>query len=217
MKTSWIDYLWAGLAISLLLTLSGGGVCFVNPWSSRFFGDYHVLLDLAAVLLFYGVLSAIFVRLMLRWFPIAPGVYRMDSPAFVKWKLITVVYRLGQGALAPLTPIFLKPVVEALYGARMGADVALGGVIDDPYRVCVGDGAVLGHGSLVSGNFIAGGVITCGPVNIGAGATVGANAVVFPGVDIGPGATLVGGSYVMPGTKIPAGETWRGNPARKWL
>lgn len=217
MKTSWQDYLWCGLAISLLLSLSGGGVWLVNPLSQRYFGDYHVLMDLAAMLLLYGLWSAIFVRLILRWYPMAPGAYAMDTPVFVRWKLITIVYRLGQGALTPLTPIFLKPVVEALYGARMGADVALGGVIDDPYRITVGDGAVLGHGSLVSGNFIAGGLLTCGPVTIGAGATVGANAVVFPGVDIGPGATLVGGSYVMPGTKIPAGETWRGNPARKWL
>jgi acetyltransferase-like isoleucine patch superfamily enzyme len=46
---------------------------------------------------------------------------------------------------------------------------------------------------------------------------VGVHSVVLPGTEIGDNATLLNGSYVVPGSKIPAGETWRGNPARKWL
>jgi carbonic anhydrase/acetyltransferase-like protein (isoleucine patch superfamily) len=41
--------------------------------------------------------------------------------------------------------------------------------------------------------------------------------VVFPNTEIGAGAVVAGGSFVMPGTRIPAGESWRGNPARKWV
>ena len=141
----------------------------------------------------------------------------MESPVFTYWKLLSVVYRLGQAALTPFTPVFLKPVVESLFGARVGTGVALGGTIDDPYMVTIGDGAILGHASLVSGNMIHGGKLTCGPITIGAGATVGIHSVLLPGTEIGENVTLMAGSYVLPNTKIPAGETWRGNPARKWL
>ena len=217
MKTSPLDYLLSGALITLLLALAASLVWAVQPLSSRWLGSYHVLFDLALLMLAYGLLSALAVRVLLRLRPIPDGSHGMDSPVFTHWKLVTIIYRMGQGALWPMTPIFLKPVVEALYGARIGADVALGGTLDDPYRVSIGAGAVLGNASLVSGNFIAGGRLTCGPVTIGPGATVGANAVVFPDVEIGAGATVVGGSYVMPGARIPPGETWRGNPARKWL
>ena len=217
MKTSPLDYFLSGAVITLLLGLSAGLVWAVRPFAIAWLGDYHVLFELALLLLAYGLLSALAVRLLLRIRPIPDGSHDMDSPVFTQWKLVTIVYRMGQGALAPMTPVFLKPVVEALYGASIGADVALGGTIDDPYRVSVGAGAVLGNASLVSGNYIAGGRLICGPVVIGAGATVGANAVVFPDVEIGAGATVAGGAYVMPGARIPAGETWRGNPARKWL
>ena len=217
MKTSPLDYLLSGALITLLLALAAGLVWAVQPQSSRWLGSYHVVFDLALLMLAYGLLSALAVRVLLRLRPIPDGSHGMDSPVFTHWKLVTIIYRMGQGALWPMTPIFLKPVVEALYGARIGADVALGGTLDDPYRVSIGAGAVLGNASLVSGNFIVGGRLTCGPVTIGPGATVGANAVVFPDVEIGAGATVVGGSYVMPGARIPPGETWRGNPARKWL
>jgi serine acetyltransferase len=216
-KATLTDYLLSGLAICLIMAASILGVMVVLPWSKALFSDYHVLADFFLALLLYGLLSAALVRVLLRVRPILPGSYDMDSPVFTRWKLVTIVYRLGQSALRPLTPVFLKPVIEALFGARIGRDVALGGTIDDPYMVSVGDGAVLGNASLVSGNFIAGGRLTCGFVKIGSGVTVGANSVVFPDTEIGDGATLIGGSYVMPGARIPTGETWRGNPARKWV
>lgn len=217
MKATLTDYLLSGLAIWLIMAASLLGVMVLVPWSKALFSDYHVLADFFLALLLYGLLSAVFVRILLRIRPIAPSSYGMDSPVFTRWKLVTIVYRLGQSALRPLTPVFLRPVVETLFGARIGRDVALGGVIDDPYMVSVGDGSVLGNASLVSGNYISGGQLVCGSVRIGAGVTIGANSVVFPDVEVGDGATLVGGSYVMPGARIPAGETWRGNPARKWV
>lgn len=217
MKATFTDYLLSGLAITLIMAASIAGVMLVLPWSRALFAEYHVLVDFFLALLLYGLLSAAFVRILLRLQPIPVGSYGMDSPVFTRWKLVTIAYRLGQSALRPLTPVFLKPVVETLFGARIGRNVALGGVIDDPYMVAVGDGSVLGNASLVSGNFISGGLLTCGQVKIGRDVTVGANSVIFPDTEIGDGATLIGGAYVMPGSRIAAGEVWRGNPARKWV
>ena len=217
MKASYVDFLLCGGAISVILAATLGLIVCLLPLTTALAAEYHVIIDFLLALLLYGLLSALVVRLLLRFRPMEPGEYTMDSPSFTYWKLLTIVYRLGQGSLLPFTPVFVKPVVEALFGARVGTNVALGGTIDDPYMVTIGDGAVLGNASLVSGNMLHGGKLTCGRVTIGAGATVGVNSVILPGTELGENVTLMGGSYVLPGTRIPAGETWRGNPARKWL
>lgn len=217
LKTRAIDYVLLTMAISVILSLSLAIVWLFSPVSNQLFRAYHVLADVLLLLLAYGVITAMVLRSILAVKPILSGNFGMDCSVFTYWKFLAVLYRMGQAALLPLTPVFFKPLVEMLYGARVGRDVALGGVIDDPYQVTIGAGSVIGFGSLISGNYISGGSVTCGKVVIGSNVTVGANSVVFPGSDIGDNATLMGGSYVMPGTKIPAGETWRGNPARKWM
>ena len=217
MKATLVDYLQSGVAICLVLGLSFLGMVLVRPWTTLWLSEYHVLADFFLALLFYGLSSAALVRVALRVRPMPVGSHEMDSPVATYWKLITIVYRLGKSALQPLSPVFIKPAIEALFGARIGRDVALGGVIDDPYMVRVGDGTVLGNGSLVSGNYLSGGRLVCGTVSIGKGVTVGANSVVFPDTEIGDGATLLVGSCLMPGARVPEGETWRGNPARKWM
>ena len=217
MKTSYFDFLLCGAAIGAIVAGTLGLIAVLMPLTKAVALEYHVIVDFLLGLLFYGLLSALLVRMLLKLRPMPAGEYAMDSAVFTYWKLLTIVIRLGQGALLPFTPVFVRPLVAVLFGARVGANVALGGTIDDPYRVEVGDGAVLGSASLVSGNMLHGGKLTCGPVKIGAGATVGINSVVFPNTLVGENSTLLGGSYVMPGSKIPAGETWRGNPARKWL
>jgi hypothetical protein len=217
LKTTFHDFLICGLAIVAVIAISVAGVAYlVRPWSTTLLADYHVVIDFFAGLLFYGLLSAVLLRTMLAVRRIEPGEHGMDSPVFAYWKLLTIVYRLGQGALLPFTPIFARPWIAQLFGARVGSNVAMGGTIDDPYLVSIGAGAVLGNNSLVSGNVIANGRIVLGEVRIGAGATIGVNAVVLPGTEVGERALLLGGSIVPAGTTIPADETWRGNPARKW-
>lgn len=217
MKASYLDFLISGGVISIILAATVSGVIFLLPLSKAVALEYHVIVELLLGMLLYGLFSALAVRVLLLLRPVKCGDFDMDSAVFTYWKLLTVIYRLGQGVLLTFTPVFAKPLVEMLFGARVGANVALGGTIDDPYMVTIGEGSVLGHASLVSGNMVHGGKLTCGPVIIGVGVTVGVNSVILPNTEIGDNATVMGGSYVMPGTKIPAGETWKGNPARKWM
>ena len=217
MKATVQDFLRCGLAVVAILGLALVFVRFlVYPLTLRHVADYHVVADFLALLFAYGVVSGIAVRLLVFIGNIEAGEHAMDSATFAYWKLLTIVHRLGQAALLPFTPVFLRPVVASLFGARVGRNVAIGGSIDDPWLVTLGDGAVLGNNSLIAGSMIAGDRFTVGPVQIGAGATVGANSIVLPGTELGEGAQLLGGSIVVAGARIPAGETWRGNPARKW-
>ncbi len=216
MRSDWRDFLMSGLCITGLLALSLGVVWAIRPLTGAILAEYRVLFDAAALLIVYGFASALLVRILLAAKPMPQGEHGMDSSAFAYWKLITVLYHLGQGSLAWCTPLFFGPLLPALFGARIGREVAFGGTIDDPYLVSIGRGVVLGKSSLVSANVIVGGKLICAPVVIGDWATVGANSVVLPGSVIGERATLMSGSYLMPNTTVPAGETWRGNPARKW-
>lgn len=217
MHASWKDYLLIALVLTpvcaLALGVAVGLDLGLRPWC----GPWAVALAAIGFLVAWALGSAVALRVLLRWAPVAAGEHAQDSRAFVRWKALTVVYRLGQGALAPLLPFFLAPWLPRLYGARIGADVAIGGRIDDPYAVTVGAGSVIGNQALVSANALQDGRLLVAPVSIGRGVTIGANAIVMPGVTIGDGALVAAGACVMAHARVPAGEQWRGNPARKWV
>jgi serine acetyltransferase len=216
-KTTVADFVLCGLAIAALVAASLAVVLLgIRPFSRALTGDYHVIVDFLTLLLCYGVLSAALLRILLAIRPIVPGEYAMDAPVFGYWKVLTIIYRLGQKALLPFTPEFVRPLVVRLFGARVGHDVAIGGTIDDPYLISLGDRVVIGNHALVSGSVINNGRVVLGHVSIGSDATVGANAIVLPGAEIGEGALVASASVVIAATRIPAGEMWRGNPARKW-
>src|SRR6266536_1433273 len=121
MKTSAVDFLISGLcialiaAVALIVTVSA-----VAPYSRQAFGAYHVIVDGFFFLLSYGLLSAVFLRLLLWMRPLRPGEYSMDHPHFAYWKLFTAVYEFGRFALLPFTTVFARPLVAALFGAEVG-------------------------------------------------------------------------------------------------
>lgn len=124
--------------------------------------------------------------------------------------------------------------VTVLAGARIGRDCNLNS------HTLVEGGAVVGDRvTLKSGVFIWSGItleddVFCGPnatftndkrprsrkyltefpqTHVGAGASIGAGAIILPGISIGTGAMIGAGAVVT--RDVPAGETWAGNPARR--
>ncbi|CAL1240774.1 DapH/DapD/GlmU-related protein [Candidatus Methylocalor cossyra] len=216
MKTHPLDYVFSLLAMGFLAGLAGLFVAFwVVPWSGRWLGSYGILADAALFLLAYGLFSGIFLRSLLALWPLRPGDYSMDDPHFSYWKFYTVLHEFGRGALLPFTTVFSKPVVSALFGARMGRNVAMGGHLVDPPLISVGRHAVLGLDSVIMAHAITSGRIILREVKVGEGSTVGVHAIIMPGVEIGPGAIVAAGSVVPMGTRIGPGELWAGIPARK--
>jgi hypothetical protein len=185
------------------------------PFSLRWFGDYHVIVESLFFLLCFGFVAAMLMRALLIMRPLRPGNYSMDQGMFTYWKLLTVLYEFGRGALLPFTTVFLRPLVLSLFGARVGRNAALGGSVEDPALIRLGEGVVLGHNSLVAAHAISGGRIALGEVHIGRGATIGVNSVVLAGVEVGEDSVVAPGSVVPPNTKIPPRELWGGTPAKK--
>jgi acetyltransferase-like isoleucine patch superfamily enzyme len=172
-----------------------------------------VLVQVLAFLLVFGLLCAVAARALLRIRPLGEGFIRMNDTRFVVWKLYTVLYEFGCGALKPFTVMFLRPVVQQLFGATIGKDVALGGKLVDPHMIRLADEAIIGEGSVVTAHAINSGSILLAPVIIEHGATVGVGAVIYPDVVIGERAIITANAVVRSGTRVPAGELWGGIPA----
>jgi len=121
MKSSVFDFVASGLSIGAILSVVVVVVVWiVRPGTSTDLGEYHVIADFFVALFLYGIVSALLLRALLVVRRIVPGDYAMDSPTFAYWKLLTVIYRLGQKALLPFTPEFTRPWVARLFGARIG-------------------------------------------------------------------------------------------------
>lgn len=215
MKTELIDFIYSTIALTLLTCLAGYLSGTAATAAEPAIGLYAPILAVLAFLLFFGLLCALCTRLIMWLRPLTAGKHPMDTPLFTRWKLFTVVYEFGRGALLPFTVVFAKPLVAALFGAKVGKDIALGGHLVDPELITIGDEAIIGQGSVVSAHTITSGFLVLGPVVIGNRATVGVNAVVMSGVQLGEDSVLTPGSTVPPGTIIPAGELWGGNPVQK--
>ena len=215
MKTDLWDYLLSTLLLTLATAIAAWLAFLALPvFLETAIGRYGVVIEMLTFLLVFGLCCAVFARVLLRLWPLPPGRYAMTDPGFVVWKLYTVLYEFGTGALKPFTVMFLRPVVQVIFGARIGREVALGGKLVDPHLIAIGDGAIIGEGSVVTAHAINSGEIVLGCVEIGSGATVGVGAIIYPGVRVGAGAVIAANAVVLADTPVPAGEFWAGIPAR---
>lgn len=216
MKTQPIDFILSTLALILLGFVDWVIVfCLLDGITASLFGRYDIIANTLLALLVFGLLCALSAKLLLKIKPMPAGNHDMTGEVFTWWKLFTVIYEFGRGALLPFTTVFAKPLVAKLFGASIGSDIALGGHLVDPQLITIGDEAIIGQGSVVSAHTITSGVLILSPVIIGRGATVGVNAVVMSGVNLGEGSVVTGGSVVPPNTVIPANELWGGSPVKK--
>lgn len=216
MKTQTIDFILSFFFITVILCLSVLPIVFFgSELTQGLLGDYYVIADTLLFLLLYGLWSAATLRIMMSIKPFTPGNYPMDDALFTYWKLFTVIYEFGRGALLPFTTVFAKPLVAKLFGATIGHDIALGGHLVDPQLIEIGKEAIIGQGAVISAHTINSGFITLKPVYIGERATIGVHAVLMSGVEVGEGAIVTAGSVVAPDTLIPPNELWGGTPAKK--
>ncbi len=216
MKTDIKDYVYSAALIGLALTLTVLPLVWVQGGLAALLGP--VLAPVALFLLFayvYGAMTALVLALLAAWRPLRPGDYDTGHPQFTLWKVQHVAGELGKAALSLFFPVFARPAFYALFGARVGRNVAVAGKILDPRLTVLEDGCVLGEGVIVTSHAMAGERFVLREVRVGRGATVGVGCIVMPGVQIGPGAVVLPGSVLKADTAVPAGEVWGGLPAAR--
>jgi len=171
----------------------------------------------AALALFIMVAAALALPIVGKWLLIGrfrEGRYPLWGWYYCRWwlvrKLLTLVpvdYLSG----SPLAAPYLR-----LLGARVGRGCHLGsGLLGLPDLLEIGEGASIGYGVVLEPFSVEDGWLVQRPIRIGAGAFLGANAVVMLGGTVGRNARVAEQSLVSRRQTIPEGETWAGSPSRR--
>ena len=73
---------------------------------------------------------------------------------------------------------------------------------------------VMGGHATINAHLTEKGELVLSPVRVGDGALLGTGSIVQPGCEIGAGAVVASRAVVPKWTKIPPGEVWAGIPAK---
>ncbi|MFC8190663.1 Pls/PosA family non-ribosomal peptide synthetase [Cellulomonas sp. NPDC057328] len=154
-------------------------------------------------------LTALGARLLLAG--VGPGTYPRGGSVHLR---LWAAERLAEqfGAITPTTAAFVGLYARAL-GVRLGRDVDLHSVPPVTGMLTLGRGCAVEPEVDLSGHWVDGDVVHVGPITIGAGATVGARSVLYPGAHVGAGTDVAAGSAVHGATG--ADEYWTGSPAAR--
>jgi non-ribosomal peptide synthetase-like protein len=157
----------------------------------------------------------------LKW--LAVGRYRpVEKPLWSRYvwrcELVTSTY---ENVAVPLFCEHLQgtPFLN-LYLRLMGAKIGRGAYMDTADItefdvVSVGDHAALNEACGLQTHLFEDRVMKISTVDIGAGCTVGASAIVLYDSVMEPGASLDDLSMLMKGETLPANTAWQGSPARR--
>lgn len=190
------------------------------PLTTSIFNEYHILADAFLAVTCYLLLSALTVRLLIRYSPLEAEKYGFEcfsvtSKKAFFWKILTSVTAMSCYQFLPLAPLFLRPAYFALFGAKLGKNVEVAGILSELPLVSVGDYAFIGGDTFITAHAVVQGMIILKPVEIGANVTIGVGAIIMPGVTIGENSIVAPGSVVAMDTIIPPCEYWSGMPAQK--
>ena len=201
--------------VILMILISGGCAGAIYPFFTSLFGTFSVVITAAAFFLIHGIISAVYIRLIRHFLPLAQGDYDQSHMQFFLWKHYQMVGRMGIGSMAFFIPFFIKPLLYKMYGMTGGASITIAGKITDPCLVTIGDRAIIGEDARIVSHAIVSNRFIQAPVVIEQEATIGMDATLMPGVTVGKGAVVAPGSVVVRDTTIPPGEFWGGIPAKR--
>ena len=204
------------VVIYLLLLVITLPVAYVYTWN-----DGDVSVSVLAQLLVAILISYLGVRWLVPLLAvrplsagIRPGRYRLWGWTYLR--LWTLDLLLSVGPLPVVSGSGLMPLYLRLLGARVGKRAVIAtSSLSLPALVRVDDDAAIGYGAVLRPWRVEDGWVTVGGITVGAGAFVGANAVLEPGSSVGPGAALAEQSLLGRGESVPAGERWAGSPPGK--
>ena len=210
METKAIDFVINFFCIALLLS-SAIITSFFFSIDSR----YHLIFDSLIFLLCFGIYSAILLKIVRHFKPYPQGRFKMDSSEFMYWKFCAVIVDLASKAFNIYNTVFTQPLIISAFGARIGKNTAIAGIVRDHPLITIDDFATIGQNSVITAHVIVHNEIILKPIIIGQNSVVGINCVVMPGVILEDGAVLAPGSVAIMDTHIPPYELWGGTPSHK--
>jgi non-ribosomal peptide synthetase-like protein len=202
---------WESLRLALpVLPMVGAGV-----WYALVLRTPIILAPLLTLALLTTLCLAV---VALKWTLLGrtkPGQHPLWSCWCSRWDFLYVAWGVwARGTLTHLQGTLLLNAVLRLFGVRIGRRVALGpgfAQVVDP------DMLEFGNDTTINCHFQAHSfedrILKIDRVRVGAGATVGDNAVIFFRVGIGEGAHVMPHSVVMKGDFVATGTTVAGAPA----
>ncbi|MCW2918844.1 MAG: hypothetical protein JWN52_6912 [Actinomycetia bacterium] len=146
-------------------------------------------------------------RLLLRG--VRPGSHPRGGAVHLRlWTAEQLAVRLAAVELssAPWIGFYARAL-----GAQVGSDADLHSMPPITGMLSLGKNAAIEPEADLSGHWLDGDVLHIGEIRVGAGATVGARATLFPGTRIGKNAQIAPGAAVV--GSVPAGQRWAGAPA----
>ena len=141
--------------------------------------------------------------------------YPLQSFVTIQWAWSMIFHRIALFFLPYLVPSFIGNTYYRLSGAKLGKGVQINSAhVNDAGSVTLGNGVVLGGNATINAHLTEKGELVMAPVTVGDGALLGMGSVVQPGCTIGQDAIVASRAVVPKWTEIPPGEVWAGIPAR---
>ncbi|MFI9722774.1 Pls/PosA family non-ribosomal peptide synthetase [Streptomyces sp. NPDC052396] len=172
------------------------------------------LLDAAflpAFLVFTAVYYALVERCLTRFRPLEPTVCSIYERYFWHHERL---WKVPQGHFNAFNGTPFKNVLWRMLGVRIGRRVFDDGCdLSERTLATIGDDCTLAFSSKIQCHSQEDGTFKSDRTVLGAGCTIGVNALVHYGVTMGEGAVLAPDSFLMKGEEVPAHARWGGNPA----
>ena len=193
------------------------GITLFGSAAATFYGSYGVpAFALATVLavLFSVAYFVLVERAVTALYPLKPMFCSIYDIRFWRHERFWKVPEAEYVHLLNGTPF--KNLIWRLVGVRIGRRVFDNGCyLTERSLVTIGDDCTLNEGSKIQCHSQEDGSFKADHSTLGAGCTVGVNALVHYGAAMGDGAVLAPDSFLMKGEEVPNGAQWGGNPAHE--
>ena len=127
MQTKILDFIISSSCVLLLICCSA-----YTSYALTTESVYGIVIYVLVFLLSYGLYTTLLLKVMHSIWPYPSGQISMDSFEFTYWKLNAVLVDLAWKSLSPFKTVFTEPLFYAAFGARIGKQIAIGGILRDP-------------------------------------------------------------------------------------
>lgn len=183
----------------------------------RYLGAWAIFVLAPAVLLMAGI-AAVLLTALAKWGLM--GRYQAGNHPLWSWfvwrdeivntcqEVLAGVWLLDIALASPIMSLYLR-----LMGTKVGRDAWCDTMtITEFDMVRLGDGCAINRNACIETHLFQDRIMSIGPTDVGASATVGPSSVVLPDTRLGDGSCVGGRSVLLRGEEIPAHSRWHGAP-----